>query len=179
MGLIPRRSEFRELFESHREPVFRLLWRLSGNPHDAEDLLQETFVTYWRKRRQFRGEGSLLGYLRKIAFRTFLNSRARLSAKRPPLPLLDQPDPAEPGPEKAVDDEDTRRFLLQRVREALDTLPDGAREAFVLFRYEGMTVREVAETVEAPLKTVESRLRRAKQLLTQRLARYRDHLTAY
>jgi len=179
MGLIPKRSEFRELFESHREPIYRLLWRLAGNPHDAEDLLQETFVTYWRKRRQFRGEGSLLGYLRKIAFRTFLNSRQKMSAKRPPLPLLDQPDLTEAGPEQALDDEDTRRFLLQRVREALDTLPDGAREAFVLYRYEGMTVREVADTVEAPLKTVESRLRRAKELLTQRLRRYRDHLKAY
>jgi RNA polymerase sigma-70 factor (ECF subfamily) len=173
------RARFREVFEAHREPIFRLLWRMTGNPHDAEDLLQVTFVTFWRKASQFRGEGSLEGYLRKIAFRTFLNSRARKSAKRPPRPLGEAPDPSEPGPEASLDEEDTRRFLLQRVREALDDLPDGAREAFVLFRFEGMTVAQVAEATQAPLKTVESRLRRANELLAMKLRRYRDHLQAY
>jgi RNA polymerase sigma-70 factor (ECF subfamily) len=179
MGRVPDRSKFREIFEAHREPVFRFLWRLTGSPHDAEDLLQDTFVRYWRKARQFRGEGSLLGYLRTIAYRTFLNSRARKSAKRPPLPLTEAVDPGEPGPEAGLDEEDTRRFLLQRIREAVDTLPEGAREAFLLFRFEGMSVAQVAAVTEAPVKTVESRLRRAMQLLTLRLAKYRDHLSAY
>ncbi len=179
MGRVPNRLEFRDLFETHREPIFRLLWRLTGNPHDAEDLLQDTFVTYWRKRRQFRGEGSLLGYLRTIAFRTFLNARARKSAQNPPLPLLEGPDEREPGPEVGVDEEDLHRFLLQRVREAVDTLPEGAREAFLLYRFEGMSVAEVAATTSAPLKTVESRLRRAMELLTMRLKRYRHHLMNY
>jgi RNA polymerase sigma-70 factor (ECF subfamily) len=173
------RSQFRAAYETHREPVFRLLWRLTGNPHDAEDLLQETFVTFWRKAHQFRGDGSLVGYLRRIAFRTYLNSRARISAQRPPLPLRETADPGSQGPIEELDEQDTRRFLLQRVREALDGLPDGAREAFVLFRFEGLSVAEVAETTSAPLKTVESRLRRATQLLSRKLRKYEGHLRAY
>lgn len=169
------RAEFREVFAGHREPVYRLLWRLTGNPHDAEDLLQETFVTYWRKRDQFRGEGSLAGYLRQIAYRTFLNSRSRLAAKRPPLSLDGaRIEPATDGAEASVAAEDEQTFLLDRVREALATLPDAAREAFVLFRYEGLTVAEVSRTMAAPVKTTESRLRRATELLATRLRKHRN-----
>ena len=81
------RIEFREAFESHRDAVYRLLVRLARNPHDAEDLLQETYLTFWRKRAQYRGDGSLAGYLKRIAYRTFLNARSRIAARRPPLPL--------------------------------------------------------------------------------------------
>lgn len=170
------RADFREVFETHKEPVFRFLWRLTGNPHDSEDLLQETFVTYWRKREQFRGEGSLLSYLRRIAFRTYLNARARLSAKQPPLSLEAVAEPEMPGGEGVAAERDDRRFLIQKVRDALSRLPDGTREAFLLFRFEGMAVAEVAQVTESPIRTVESRLRRAHQAVARRLSKYRDLL---
>lgn len=169
-------SEFREAFESHREAVFRLLVRLARNPHDAEDLLQETYLTFWRKRSQYRGDGSLAGYLKKIAYRTFLNSRSRIAARRPPLPLAAAAEPADAESGDAVAERDAKTYLVDRVREALDTLPDGPREAFLLFRFEGLTCAEVAEVTDAPLKTVESRLKRATELLAARLRKHRDQL---
>ncbi len=57
------------LFETHRAAVHRFLTRLARNAHDADELLQETFVLVWRKRAQFRGDGSVGGYLRQIAYR--------------------------------------------------------------------------------------------------------------
>ncbi|MEN8148529.1 MAG: RNA polymerase sigma factor [Planctomycetota bacterium] len=174
------RAKFREAFAGHREPIYRFLWRLAGNPHDAEDLLQETFVTFWRKRDQFRGDGSLGGYLRRIAYRTFLNSRSRIAAKNPPLSLDHAPvEPAAEGGEDDVADRDEQTFLLDRVREALATLPDAAREAFVLFRFEGLTVAQVSETMAAPNKTTESRLKRATELLAARLRKHRDLYTTH
>lgn len=173
-----RRAEFRNIFSEHREPVFRFLWRLTGNPHDAEDLLQDTFVTFWRKWGQFRGAGSLSGYLKKIAFRTWLNARSRVAAKHPPQSLPDGSSSTNPAPEETVEKEETLSFLLDRVREALATLPHGAREAFQLFRFEGMSVAEVAEVTGAPLKTIESRLKRATELLAARLEKYRSQLPA-
>jgi RNA polymerase sigma-70 factor (ECF subfamily) len=174
--MVLSRTEFREAFERHREPVFRFLWRLTGNPHDSEDLLQETFVTFWRKRSQYRGEGSLLAYLRRIAYRTYLNSRSRKSARLPHLSLDERAGEGSPGEQPGVDETDERDFLLARVKEALRALPDGPRDAFVLFRFEGMTVAEVSAATEAPLKTVESRLKRAHDLLRGRLRQYRDQL---
>jgi RNA polymerase sigma-70 factor (ECF subfamily) len=169
------REQFREVFASHGEAVHRLLWRLSGSPHDAEDLTQETFVTFWRKRDQYRGDGSLGAYLRRIAFRTYLNSRQRLSAKRPPVSLdRSRIEPSTDGGVEEIAEKDERSFLLSRVREALRTVPDRAREAFVLFRFEGLTVAEVSATMAAPVKTTESRLRKATELLAARLRKHRN-----
>ncbi len=175
MGEIESPAEFREVFMAHREAVYRFAWRLTGRSHDAEDLTQETFVTFWRKRDQFRGEGSLAGYLRRIAWRTFLNSRARLSARHPPRPIEEAPEPAA-AEEAGAETRDAREYLRRRVMEALESLPDMVRETFLLFRFEGMKVAEVAEVTGAPVKTVESRLKRAHEVLAARLSRYRDQL---
>lgn len=173
------RDEFRRLYEAHREAVHRFLFRLAGNLHDAEDLLQETFVTFWRKRAQYRGDGSLSGYLKRIGYRTFLNRRARVEARRPPVPLERVAEPRDDGAavDEAVADREAREYLRARVEETLATLPPAPRDAFVLFRFEGMTVAEVADATGAPPKTVESRLKRANELLASRLRRHRDQLS--
>src|SRR5262249_23946355 len=58
------RPEFRALFDEQRDPLFRFLLRLTRNASDAEDLLQETFLTVWKKRELFDGRGSAAGFLR-------------------------------------------------------------------------------------------------------------------
>jgi len=137
-------------------------------------------VTYWRKRDQFRGDGSLGGYLRRIAYRTFLNSRSRLAARHPPLSLDGAKiEPTTEGAEAAVAAADEQSFLLDRVRDALASLPSAAREAFVLFRFEGLTVAEVSSTMAAPVKTTESRLRRATELLAARLRKHRSTYSSH
>jgi RNA polymerase sigma-70 factor (ECF subfamily) len=171
------RDGFRRLYEAHGDAMFRMLHRLTRNAHDAEDLVQESFTTLWRKRRQFRGEGSLEGYLRRIAYRTYLNARGRLARARSPAPLHDgqaasrEGDPA-PRVERASDE----RLLLDRVRRAVDALPDSWREPFVLFRYEGLTCAEVAEAMGITTKAAELRLARALEAVSKEVA---DLRTAY
>lgn len=168
-------ARFREIFAESREAVHRFAWRLTGHAQDAEDLTQETFVTFWRKRDQYRGEGSLIGYLRRIAFRAYLNRRERLAVRRPPAALDAVAEPGAPG-DPAAERRDLRRFVRAKVEEALAGLADGVREAFLLFRYEGLKIAEVAEITGAPVKTVESRLKRAHEAVAAKLKRYRDQL---
>jgi RNA polymerase sigma-70 factor (ECF subfamily) len=160
---------FRRLYDAHGPAVYRLLYRLSRNAHDAEDLVQDTFSTAWRKRRQFRGEGSVEGYLRRIAYRTFLNARHRLSRLRAVAPLVDADGSARgPSPVEACERQDRDR-LLAEVRRAVDALPDSWREPFVLFRYEGLSCAEVARTMGLTPKAVELRLARALHSLSRSL----------
>jgi RNA polymerase sigma-70 factor (ECF subfamily) len=168
------RPEFRALFEEHRDAVYGFLWRLTRDPHEAEDLTQETFVKFWRRQEQFRGDGSLPGYLRRIGYRLFLDSRSRRAAANPPLRLDQAPELASAGEEQSVDRREGTDFLVSRVLAALGDLPERTREAFSLFRFEGLTVAQVAEATGAPVKTVESRLKRAHELLSGKLRRYRD-----
>jgi RNA polymerase sigma-70 factor (ECF subfamily) len=165
------REGFRRLYETHGDAMFRLLHRLTRNAHDAEDIVQESFTTLWRKRRQFRGEGSVEGYLRKIAFRTYLNARQRLARSRAPAALHDgQAAARDADPAVGSAREADRRVLLDRVRRAVDALPDSWREPFVLFRYEGLTCAQVAEAMGITPKAAELRLARALDALSKELS---------
>lgn len=168
------REKFRGVFEAHRDAVYRFLYRLTRNRHDAEDLLQETFTRYWRKSDQFRGDGSLAGYLRRIAYRTFLNARNRLARAREGAPL-EHVEPAAPvdDPAEQAAREDLEQFLLRRVREEVDRLPDSWREPFLLFRYEGLSMKEIAESLDLTPKAVELRVARALKRISERLRELR------
>jgi RNA polymerase sigma-70 factor (ECF subfamily) len=167
------RAQFRDLFHAEYIRVHRLLWRLSGNAVDADDLLQETFLSAWRHRAAYDGRGSAPGWILKTAVRTFMNhrrgeqrriernGRAAVHAAAP----LDRPDSG-----------DAHRFVLESVRAALHDLPEEPRAAFVLFRLEGLPVAEIADLVDAPVKTVETRIRRAALLLAARLPSLRQQL---
>jgi RNA polymerase sigma-70 factor (ECF subfamily) len=176
------RLEFRALFLEQRDLLFRFLMRLTRNRTDAEDLLQETFLTAWKKRELYRGDGSAVGFLRRTAYRLFLNHHQR-AARRASLA------PTENGPEREFvvlgredltfdgqsERSETIAFLVARVHAALDELPEPTRTAFVLFRYEGLTCAEIAELSGTPLKTIETRLARATELLAVRLRKYQEH----
>ena len=171
---IPPDSEgFRRLFDSLAPAVHRFLVRLTRDAHAAEELLQETFTTLWRKRAQFRGDGSVEGYLRQIAYRTWLNARVRLKRARTVSPLDVEPSsPSETAADGVARDLD-RRDALAAVRRAVDALPEGWREPFVLFRYEGLTCAEIAEAMDLSPKAVELRLARAMKEVVSRVAPHR------
>ncbi|MEM8886139.1 MAG: RNA polymerase sigma factor [Planctomycetota bacterium] len=156
-------SDFRRLFETHADGVFRYLYRLARDRHDAEDLLQETFVRLWRKRDQFRAEGSFAAYARRVAYRTFLNARPGLARRNGSLPIESCAEPADPrvGPEDRACRQDLERYLLDHVRRAIDALPDSLREPLVLFRYEGLPLKEIAAILDITPKAAEHRVSRA------------------
>jgi RNA polymerase sigma-70 factor (ECF subfamily) len=179
-GLDP--GNIREAYERNRDTLFRFLFRLCRERHEAEDLLQETFLTVWRKRDQFEGRGCLEGYLRKTAYRTFLNHREKTRRRGRLAPVegsLDSgfiAEPVCPASTPRIEDDEARGLLLARVRVEVDALPEAERDAFILFRYEGLTCAAIADAMDVPVKTVESRVRRATERLAARLSRYRAWL---
>ncbi len=167
------RAQLKALFHDQRDRLYRMLLRLCGNAQDAEDLLQETFLVVWRKRAQFEGRGAPEGFLRTTAMRLFLNTRQAAAARPSTGASLDEadqrPDPAQPSPSQSLTNQDALRFLVARIDEGLDSLAPEAREAFVLFRYENLSIKEIAELTGVPPKTVETRLRRATLVLADKL----------
>jgi RNA polymerase sigma-70 factor (ECF subfamily) len=170
------RAQFRDLFDAERDRVHRFLWRLTRNATDADDLLQDAFLAAWRNRRQFQARGSSTGWLLRTAYRLYLNHRRKrvrregLAAQRDAAPLE--------GDANGAERSDAMDFLVRRVSEAVTRLPEGPREAFVMFRVEGMSVPEIASVVACSPKTIETRIRRATQLLARDLAPLREHLPA-
>lgn len=176
---IPDDTEgFRRLYEASCAPIHRLLARLARDGHTADDLLQETFLTVWRKRAQFRGEGSVEGWMKTIAVRTYLNARPRLVRAHAETGLPVDPPARVGGGADDVGGRLDRDALLAQVRSAVDALPPGWREPFVLFRYEGMTCAQVAHLMGLSTKAVELRLARALRAVAERVRALVPHARA-
>jgi len=161
---------FLELYERHREPVFRFAYRLLGSVELAEDVTHDCFLSLIRKPENFRAErGSLRTYLfaaaRNLALKHF-----RATGREASL------DDVEVEPEVAPSSQPLRRLLdeelVDRVREAVLDLPPLQREALVLFQYEGLSLTEIAQITNADVGAIKGRLFRARERLKTVLRPY-------
>jgi RNA polymerase sigma-70 factor, ECF subfamily len=156
------RDAFGLLVERETSTVYRACLRILGRPHDAEDVTQESFVAAYRAIGQFRSEGSLRGWLLRIATRQCFR---RLEQRRPTADLgaigdgllVDtSAEPARVAVAKEVRDD---------VRAAVSSLDDPYREVVALRFFADMSLAEVAETTGRPLNTVKTHLRRGLERL--------------
>jgi RNA polymerase sigma factor (sigma-70 family) len=154
-------------FEELAMPLFDSLYNfarwLSHNSHDAEDLVQETYLKAYRSFASFRLGTNFRAWIFQILRNTFLSSCSRLD-RRMTVPIASE----EEGPEPAVSAETPEtilmnRFNVEQVRRAVDHLPVHYREALILCEVEEMSYQEIAEILSIPIGTVMSRLARARK----------------
>jgi RNA polymerase sigma factor (sigma-70 family) len=150
------------LVEQHYEALYRYGYRLSGSAADAEDLTQEAFCKAQAQLSTLRDPERAKPWLFSILRNAYLHrARSDRAHRQVPLDAVgDLPDDAPPdvpdiGPEE-----------LQR---ALNDLPEGFRTPVILFYFEDMSYRDIAEQMDLPIGTVMSRLARAKAHLRDRL----------
>lgn len=154
---------FRELYRHHSPALFQLVIRvLGGSSHDAEDVVQETWVRAVRQFGRFRWESSLRTWLCAIA----LNQAREVLRKRGRAPVreLDESTPLPARPTR-----DGERIDLER---AIARLPDGYRTVLVLHDVEGYTHEEISRRLDIAVGTSKSQLfdaRRAMRALLQTL----------
>jgi RNA polymerase sigma factor (sigma-70 family) len=147
----------------HSARVYRLAYRLTGDPHDAEDLTQEVFVRVFRSLSSYT-PGTFEGWLHRITTNLFLDTVRRKARIRFEGLAEDAPDRLagrEPSPSQAYDD----RHLDADVQAALDALPPDFRAAVVLCDIEGLSYEEIAATLGVKLGTVRSRIHRGRAQL--------------
>ncbi|MCS6977493.1 MAG: sigma-70 family RNA polymerase sigma factor [Gemmatales bacterium] len=161
LGFGPRIS-VAQLVERYYASLYRYAYRLSGSQADAEDLTQETFLRATAKLGQLRDPDKARPWLFSILRHAYLQ-RQRNSQQAMHVSLDDINDVADaiPDPLPEVDPE--------ALRKALDELPEAFRSAVILFYFEDLSYREIAEILEIPIGTVMSRLARAKNQLKARL----------
>jgi RNA polymerase sigma-70 factor (sigma-E family) len=151
-------DEFASYFAVHAAPLRRTAYLLAGNWHDAEDLVQATFVRLFAVWPRVR-TGSADAYVRRILINVYLSSRrARRSWE---LPVAELPD----GPVPAGEPADDRLAMAT----ALGCLAPGQRAAVVLRYWYGMSVAEAAEALGVSEGTVKRQTFRALAALRQQL----------
>ncbi|MDZ7372649.1 MAG: sigma-70 family RNA polymerase sigma factor [candidate division KSB1 bacterium] len=167
---------FRMVYEAYKKPLFTFIYRMTGNRHDAEDLLQDVFVKAYRRLRSFEERSCFSTWLFSIAKHetvSFLRKTARRNGLRNQLeekagwendvqvPLLEDPEGEVLGRETEA--------VLQG---ALGSLPESYRAAFILGVIEGLPYEEVGQILGCSVANVKSRVFRARARLARWLARY-------
>ena len=173
------REALGELVRRYEQPMFAYLVRMLGDASAAEDAFQQVCLRLVRGAESFEPGRLVRPWLYTIATNVCRRQGARRSRQRT-VPLDSPAGEEEPGlldnlaaetasPAELVE----KRELAQLVREAVETLTEHQREAFVLCQYQGLTYGEIARVVGRPLGTVKSDMFYALRTLRSRLERYR------
>lgn len=163
---------FRQLVERHSKPIFRVAYRMTGNEHDADDVVQETFLRAYKQLEQFEERANFGTWLHRIAVNCsldLLRSRGRHDKHY----AGNTADELLQGEIKAVDPQPDRLLLSvelqQHVTAALERLSGNERTAFVLRHFEGMPVEEIGKTLGIQVNAAKHTIFRAVRKLRETL----------
>ena len=157
------RGAFSELVRLHRIGVINVVYRMSGDAQFAEDIAQEAFLRAWTNLHNYKPKSPFKNWLLRIATNAALDE-IRRERKTVALESI-QLDSSEPGPEASF----AQKEVDVQVQQAILELPPASRAVLVLREYEGLSYKEIAESLGIPLGTVMSRLNYARSSLRQKL----------
>ena len=172
-------AAFELIMRRNNQKLYRIARSVVKNAQDAEDIVQDTYLTAFEKLAQFNGPTGLNSWLSKIALNKALTKTKRsgrviaISELRSTSANmetgfeteLDNFQSNDPGPEFHSQNAELRRVL----EDAIDSLPVSFRTVFVLHKVEGFSIREISELLTINEQTVKTRLHRAKSKLRQRI----------
>lgn len=151
---------FETLYRQHAARIYSLACRMAGSPEDGEDLLQEIFLQVYRKLGSFKGDAAIGTWLYRLALNHCLDYvRSRHARMNKLTETLDAESSFEPTARR---DTPIARLDLER---ALERLPDGCREAFVLHDVEGFDHKEVGKLLGIAEGTSKSQVFKARMKL--------------
>ena len=157
------RRAFGELVRRHREGVVNVVYRMCGETNLAEDAAQEAFIRAWQHLPNYQPRSPFRNWVYRIATNVALDAlrRERETVDVDTLSLATSDE----GPETTLEGKERG----ERVRQAVLALPPASRAVLVLREYEGLSYREIADTLGIPIGTVMSRLNYARNRLRESL----------
>jgi len=171
-------ATFADLAMEHMGSLYTAALRMTRNPADAEDLVQETYLKAYRAFNTFQEGTNLKAWLYKILTNTFINSY-RSRKRRPEQSELDDVEDLYlyrrlGGLEAAAAGRSAEEEVLDKVtdaevKDALESLPEQFRLAVLLADVEGFSYKEIAGILDVPIGTVMSRLHRGRKALQKAL----------
>ena len=151
-------DSFRRLVDALAEVTFNIAWRMTRHRGDAEDMSQEVFLRLHRHFATYDPGLPFIPWFRRLSSNACLNWCRDHRSRRPSR--LDETEPAAPAPTPDPPDE---------LRDAIQTLPDELRLVLARFYFEGLSVAEIAQSMDAPVGTIKTWLYRAREALKSKL----------
>ena len=172
---------FEELLRRYEGKVYGLTRSVTRNESDAQDALQDTFLSIYRKIGTFKEAASLSTWIYRIAINAALMKVRRRRPEERTIPLDEfQPQYDERGHRAVIqpdwpvrgDEMLERRELAELLRESIGALPPDYRSVFVLRDQEGLSTQEAAAVLDLSVSAIKSRLHRARLFLRERIKRH-------
>lgn len=163
---------FAVLVGRHKEPIYRLLRRYTGDSDEAYEAAHEAFIAAWRALKRYDPSRSFGAWLRTIAINKARDRGRRMLVRRAifgsrnldDAEVLETADPAAGAEYEVLADEQAKR--LDR---AIGRLPSALKEALILTAFEGLSQQEASQMLGVSVKTIETRVYRARKLLLDQL----------
>ncbi|MGH9089335.1 MAG: sigma-70 family RNA polymerase sigma factor [Acidimicrobiales bacterium] len=177
------RARFTEQAMEHMPALYTAALRMTRNPSDAEDLVQETYLKAYRAFGGFTEGTNLRAWLYRILTNTYINAY-RAAKRRPEVSDVEDvedlylyrrlvpTDGMRTG--RSAEDEALDSFTDDEVKAAIESLPDAFRIAVLLADVEGFSYKEIAEITDVPIGTVMSRIHRGRRALQKALHQFAE-----
>ena len=177
------RAQFPELAMEHMPALYTAALRMTRNPADAEDLVQETFLKAYRSFDRFEEGTNLKAWLYRILTNTFINSY-RAAKRRPEKADVEDvedlylyrrlADLDGGGLGRSAEELVLEGITDDEVKAAIESLPENFRIAVLLADVEGFSYKEIAEITDVPIGTVMSRIHRGRRALQKALTDFAE-----
>lgn len=152
-----------KVYKLYSKAMFNVGYRITGNEEDAEDVLQESFVSAFRNLKSYRADASFGSWLKRIVVNKAINV-----LKKRKLELLPEDREIDVA-EESVSEEYLPMLSVERVKQTIEMLPDGYRSVLSLYLLEGYDHQEISEIMGISESTSKSQLNRAKNKLKELL----------
>jgi len=169
---------FSDLAMEYMPALYTAAMRMTRNPADAEDLVQETYLKAYRAFASFELGTNLKAWLYRILTNTYINMY-RAKKRRPEIADVEDVEDlylyrrlsgdGAAGLGRSAEDEALERFTDTDVKAAIESLPESFRMAVLLADVEGFSYKEIAEITDVPIGTVMSRIHRGRKALQKAL----------
>ncbi|MFD2516257.1 RNA polymerase sigma factor [Pontibacter locisalis] len=150
-----------ELYKLYSKAMFNVSMRITNDYSEAEDVLQEAFISAFKNLHSYKAEASFGSWLKKIVVNAAINA---IRKRRSELVPIDERTIAEVPDEEYEDDLD---WQIEKIRKAIQKLPDGYRVVLSLYLLEGYDHAEIGEVLEITESTSKSQYSRAKKKLLE------------
>jgi RNA polymerase sigma-70 factor (ECF subfamily) len=172
-----RDGEFQQEAVPHMDALYNYALRMTGDPNDADDLLQDTYLKAYRFWDKYEKGTNVRAWLFRIMKNSYINLYRKSSKEPDTVDYDDIQNFYQTIRDQSTDPNDLQEKLFGTLLEddvarALDSLPEDFRTVIILCDIEGFTYEEIAEFVECPVGTVRSRLHRGRKLLRDQLFEY-------
>ncbi|HZX73123.1 MAG TPA: RNA polymerase sigma factor [Cyclobacteriaceae bacterium] len=156
------RQAYYDLYKLYKRSMYNACYRILNNTEEAEDVLQESFISAFKNLNHFRGDSSFGSWLKQIVLNKAINQVKKRKLER--LPDDDKFDVEE---EVGDNEMEGYPFTVEKVKRAIEMLPDGYRVVMSLYLLEGYDHGEIAEILGISESTSKSQFNRSKKKIKE------------